>query len=203
AAHKKQMFTPYKNDYAYCWGVEAIFGDTRIGHSGGTTGVSAVFRRYIVSRYTIIVLSNYDNAASPVANTIEAILFDQPYSNPKQPIERYLYQALADLPLTEISTHFDDLLKNGDYQIQSSQVLNPVGYAFMGQQLMDLAIEVFKLNIRLFPDDANCYDSLGEAYMLKGDYDLSGQMYHKALEIDPGFENAKIMLKRLETLSGK
>ena len=67
----------------------------------------------------------------------------------------------------------------------------------MSEQKIDMAIEIFKLNIRLFPNEANPYDSLGEAYMIKGDIESSIKSYKNALEIDPNFQIAKEQLKKL------
>ena len=64
-----------------------------------------------------------------------------------------------------------------------------------------MAIEIFKLNTRLFPNIANTYDSLGEAYMLKGNKELAIQCYEKVLEIEPDNESAKSILKKLKEKS--
>jgi CubicO group peptidase (beta-lactamase class C family) len=74
---KEMMFTPFKSDYGYCWMVEHRHGNRMTGHSGGAPGVSAMFRRYLDDRYSLIVLSNYDGAARGVAGAIEDILFSQ------------------------------------------------------------------------------------------------------------------------------
>ena len=78
-----------------------------------------------------------------------------------------------------------------------------VGYTFIQEEKNQEAIEIFKLNITLFPDEANPYDSLAEAYMLDGNYNLSRKYYNKALEVDPAFDNAKQMLERLDELENK
>ena len=62
----------------------------------------------------------------------------------------------------------------------------------------DLAIAVFELNVRLFPDEANPYDSLAEAYLKKGDRAAAIERYAKALEVDPGFTHAREALDRLQ-----
>jgi len=75
-------------------------------------------------------------------------------------------------------------------------------FSFLIQRLredkIDMAIEIFKLNTRLFPNVANTYDSLGEAYMVKGNKQLAIQCYEKVLEIDPDNESAKSILKKLK-----
>ena len=56
---------------------------------------------------------------------------------------------------------------------------------------------VFKLNTNLFPESANAYDSLGEAYLMRGDIPLATANYEKALELDPESENARQMIEHL------
>lgn len=76
--------------------------------------------------------------------------------------------------------------------------LNALGYYFLGKQRYDDAIEVFQLNVDLFPESANPYDSLGEAYMKRGDRDLAIECYSKALAINPAMPSAKAALEQLE-----
>ncbi len=60
------------------------------------------------------------------------------------------------------------------------------------------AIEIFKLNVEMFPQNANAYDSLGEAYLESGDKSLAIQNYKKSIELNPKNENAVEKLKKLE-----
>ena len=203
ADSKKKMFTPFLEGYAYCWGIREEYDNFITSHSGGTSGVSAAFRRYTKDRYTLIVLSNYGGAATGVANTLEAIIFDQEYSPPKPRLGEFLYTVISEKGSDYFLSNYEDLLEMKGYQIRSPGLLNRAGYDLLFNQQVDMAITLFKLNILLFPDDANIHDSLGEAYMGKGDYSLSRKMYEKALELDPNFENAKKMLKRLDELESK
>jgi hypothetical protein len=78
--------------------------------------------------------------------------------------------------------------------------LNRIGYRLLGQQRFDDAIAAFRLNAEAYPQSANAFDSLGEAYVKHGDRDLAIRSYRKSLELDPGSENAK---KQLEALGAK
>ena len=51
----------------------------------------------------------------------------------------------------------------------------------MGMNNVDEAVATLKLNVEAFPASANTYDSLGEAYMLKGDTDSAIKNYKLAL----------------------
>jgi len=65
---------------------------------------------------------------------------------------------------------------------------------------LDMAVEMLKLNVTNYPASSNVYDSLGEAYMVRGDNILAIDNYEKSLLLDPDNENAK---QQLETLKGQ
>jgi hypothetical protein len=75
---------------------------------------------------------------------------------------------------------------------------NAMGYRLMGAGNMEAALEIFKLNVELYPKSANVYDSLGEAYLKLGDNENASTNYRKSLELNPENNNAKEALRRLE-----
>jgi len=75
---------------------------------------------------------------------------------------------------------------------------NELGYYLMGAGKMNEAIEIFKLNVKEYPESANVFDSLGEAYMNNDEKELAIRNYEKSLELNPNNNNAKEMLKKLE-----
>ena len=60
------------------------------------------------------------------------------------------------------------------------------------------ALEIFKLNVYLFPSSANVYDSVAEAYAANGHRDLAIKNYKRSLELDPENKNAVQQLKKLD-----
>lgn len=95
---------------------------------------------------------------------------------------------------------FFDTIKNGAdqtfYFLESE--FNALGYRFLGQSRFLEAIKVFKMNTELYPQSANVYDSLGEAYMLQGNDEQAIQNYERSLHLNPDNTNAKEMMKRLK-----
>jgi tetratricopeptide (TPR) repeat protein len=75
---------------------------------------------------------------------------------------------------------------------------NAVGYRLLGSGQLNDAIEVFKLNVELYPESANVYDSLGEAYMNSGDIENAKRNYRMSLRISPDNKNARERLRVLE-----
>lgn len=63
--------------------------------------------------------------------------------------------------------------------------LNFLGYQMLGQQKYDKAIEYFALNAKRNPKNANCFDSLGEAYKTKGDNKNAIKHLKKSLSLNP------------------
>jgi len=68
-------------------------------------------------------------------------------------------------------SEFDSL--HTKYQITDAGILNEFGYALYFANRVDDAITVFKVNIKLYPDAANGYDSLSEAYVQIGNIDMA------------------------------
>jgi tetratricopeptide (TPR) repeat protein len=78
------------------------------------------------------------------------------------------------------------------------RTMNFVGYQMLQQGKTDQAIHVFKLNAQLYPQSANVYDSLGEAFTKAGKKDLAIENYQKSLELDAQNKNAEKMLTELK-----
>lgn len=75
--------------------------------------------------------------------------------------------------------------------------MNAFGYSLLSTKQVNEAIEVFKLNVEAYPQSANVFDSLGEAYMVRGDKEKAIENYQRALAIDPTMESAKQALRKL------
>lgn len=75
--------------------------------------------------------------------------------------------------------------------------LNSCGYVLMAQKLFREAINLFTINVTLYPQSSNCYDSLGEAYLVAGMKDAAKSCYQYAVELNPKNENAKTQLEKL------
>lgn len=63
--------------------------------------------------------------------------------------------------------------------------LNNYGYNLINQKQFDKAIEILALNAQRNPKSANAWDSLGEAYALKGDKKNAITNFKKSLTLNP------------------
>lgn len=87
--------------------------------------------------------------------------------------------------------------KTDEYNFKESQ-LNSLGYTLLQLEKIKDAIEIFKLNVEVYPESFNVYDSLGEAYMINGDLDLAIDNYEKSLELNPNNKNANKMIEKIK-----
>lgn len=74
--------------------------------------------------------------------------------------------------------------------------LNRLGYEFMPDRA-ELAQKIFQLNVELFPDSWNVYDSLAESYMVQGDRRKAVELYEKSVAMNPQNQNGLEKLKEL------
>lgn len=61
-------------------------------------------------------------------------------------------------------------------------LINQIGYQLLFADKADDAIATFKANVERYPDSANVYDSLAEAYERGGRADLAAPLYEKAYQ---------------------
>ena len=76
-------------------------------------------------------------------------------------------------------------------------LLNRAGYQYLRLNSVPSALEVFKLNVALFPDSWNVYDSYGEALLVSGDREAAIKNYGKALELNPSSKSSSAILKKV------
>lgn len=75
------------------------------------------------------------------------------------------------------------LINEGDF--------NRIGYKLLRENKYDNAIEVFKINVALYPESSNVYDSLAEAYLRSGDSLQAFNFYNKSLDLNTGNRRAE------------
>ncbi|MGB5378628.1 tetratricopeptide repeat protein [Muriicola sp.] len=78
---------------------------------------------------------------------------------------------------------------------------NKAGYNFLGDQSFEEAQFIFHMITELYPQSANAWDSLAEAYWKSGDSTKAKEFYQKAVNLDPDGEtgvHARGMLKEIK-----
>lgn len=72
-----------------------------------------------------------------------------------------------------------------------------MGYAYLRQNEVDKAIEIFKINTVLYPKSSNTFDSLADAFLKKEDTINALENLKKALAINPENRRSKNTFKKI------
>jgi tetratricopeptide (TPR) repeat protein len=126
----------------------------------------------------------------------EAPAYDPYDPHPKRPVAEALLPIITEKGIESALQSYRALKQSNDYYVSENQ-LNALGYRLLSMKKVREAIEIFKLNVEAYPQSANVYDSLGEAYMMNGDKDPAIRNYQRAVELNPQNTNAIEMLKKL------
>ncbi|MCU0238021.1 MAG: serine hydrolase [Pyrinomonadaceae bacterium] len=207
AESKKKMFTPGLSNYGYGFNiVELPIGKTNektkiITHGGGINGFTCLITRAVDKKQTVIILDNVGLGQfhRKITTSIIGILNGQPAELPKKSIAETLYKIIKEKNVATAIAEYRKLkAANSSAYDFSERELNTLGYQFVEMKRIKDAIEIFKLNVEMFPNSANSYDSLGEAYLADNQKDLALVNYKKAVELDPKNSAAMLIVKRLE-----
>ena len=81
-------------------------------------------------------------------------------------------------------------------------LINQMGYQSLFAERFDEAITIFKTNVERYPNSANVYDSLAEAYERTGKLELAAPLYEKAQTLgqqnqDPNLQVYKTNFERV------
>ncbi|MBN1272410.1 MAG: serine hydrolase [Candidatus Aminicenantes bacterium] len=201
---QEKMVRPFiQENWGTLWRLGEAYGNKIAWHGGETAGVSAMFRRYLKDKLTLVILSNYHRAGRPLTWVVEPLLFGEAYELPKPTLGEFLFQEMKEKGTEKTAPHFEALIKEAGYVVRSQSDLNEFGYELLEEGWMDMALEIFKLNCRLFPDKPNTFDSLAEAYLKKGNLESALKYYEKALELNPKFSPSLMGLKKVKKLMEK
>jgi CubicO group peptidase (beta-lactamase class C family) len=181
------------------WFLGSHRGTRTIGHSGGDTGYSSQFLLLPDEGIGVIMACNYDRAPlGSISDGVLDILLGYEPTKPRQQIGLVFARVYAEEGLDSAKALYQRLeAEAADEHIFGDGQLNAVGYYFLRETQVAQAIEIFEYNVELYPDIANTYDSLGEAYMVNGDRELAIESYRKVLELNPESDNAKEKLTEL------
>jgi tetratricopeptide (TPR) repeat protein len=148
--------------------------ETRFPHLVGTPGFTEAFVHggSILGLYSD--LTGAQSAATALATLTENVGFDA---------------ALAEITADHATGSGKYFFLEGD--------LNRTGYMYIGQERYAEAVAIFKLNADIHPESWNVYDSLAEAYMKRGEWDLAVANYNRSIEINPENDNGRQMLEEI------
>ena len=119
--------------------------------------------------------------------------------DPSKDLVQLLMDAVRAKQYSVAEQRFKEFLDDPVHAYVSAEgQVNSLGYRFLNRGQTEDAIEIFKVNAKMYPNSSNVYDSLGEAYLKAGRKDLAFQQYAQCLKLDPTNANAAEMVKRLQ-----
>lgn len=188
------------HSYSYGWIVNTSISNTlRLSHSGSN---GTFWHTLIWYPNKDIYISYATNANSSkvesIAYAVAKIIFDENYT-PK-PIENNIYSYIMEYtkknPKSKSKELINLLKENYANDFTNSRILNTVGnliIRFKGN--LNWAIELFKMNIELYPNDGNLWDSLGDGYKENKQKQEAIKSYKKAIQL--GYKNSQKKLNEL------
>lgn len=195
-----EIFTPFLSEYAYGWRRPKRFNREIIEHSGSINGFSAYILRSPADRLTVIVLSNSDKTSGGKAGVnLTAIALGESYKVPVAQMSDVLALTIVRDGVDKAVKQYRELKASqpDKYDLREHQ-LDELGWDLLENDRANDAIEILKLNIEAFPTSANAYDSLGEAYFQRKNYEPALAAFKKFLELDPKSDHAKEMINKTE-----
>jgi tetratricopeptide (TPR) repeat protein len=135
---------------------------------------------------------DYIDGSDPVMKTILSYV-------PKKELSEMLLEALSANDLASaVKLYREYKADSTNAYINTERSINNLGYRLLEMKRLAHAIEIFKLNVESYPQSANTYDSLAEAYMMNGNKELAIKNYERSLELNPANSNAVEMLRKLK-----
>jgi len=130
-------------------------------------------------RYLSIISEDNEDAI-----TYDYLKVDDAFNTPSMYLENGDYDnALAGYLEIKKQDSTSVLLDEGNF--------NRIGYSLLRRKEYENAISVFKMNVVLYPESGNVYDSLGDAYLAHGDSLQAFNNYKKTLEYNDGNGKAR------------
>ena len=152
--------------------------------------------RSVHSRYTVFKDENH--ASIPYIGMFEGLKFV--FSDWQLPNETF------GLGLAAIDAHFMEVSVKYKQEVKTPEnLVNLLGYTYLQNNDIKNAIRVFSENVERYPESANAWDSLGEAYEKSMNDKEAARNYRKALNLatQQGNRNAAVYRRNLERVSGK
>ncbi|MFD2824699.1 serine hydrolase [Lacinutrix iliipiscaria] len=174
----------YENDKEVIW------------HNGRTGGYSSFAGFVPKTNKGVVILTN--NTADIGALSFRSLGGPTPLVAPKKSIVTLLKKEIQTSGIdSAIALYMSEKSNAATEYNFNEQALNTLGYELLNGEALDDALAIFKLNVNMYPNASNPYDSLGEAYLAKGDSVLAKKNYEKSLELNPANTNAVSVLESM------
>lgn len=161
-------------------------GNMENGFRKSMQKLDAVFNYYNPKglNYTFEVYDGQNHSQTPASTLSKAFSkFHSIFNIPESKIENILKSENKDL-VVELKSHYENLSKWIGYEKKpSANEINGFGYTCIYEKKYNDAIKIFEWGNKLYPKDANLYDSKGEALEKQGKNKEAKASYKTALSI--------------------
>jgi len=101
--------------------------------------------------------------------------------------------------LTAIKDHYKTFsAQQGAEFLPPEEIINNLGYQALQSGDTTKALELFQMNVDMYPKSYNVWDSMAEGLMDKGDFKKAIEYYEKSLALNPNNQNGKDMIKKMK-----
>ena len=187
--------------YGFGWMPFSKNNSQYVRHDGSTEGYSTLIRKNLSQNSDIIFLTNHGSALAMdgVTNGIDQILDSQTYVQPNIPLPNQIVNILNKEDIHAVVKMLKSTLTQSNKP--DERVLGRLGYTMQNNGKIEDAIELYKINLDLYPKSTNALYVLGEAYLSEKKYELAKEIYNRFLEVKPNSEYAteKLTLIRKRT----
>tara|TARA_R110002126_G_scaffold124451_1_gene266414 strand:+ start:28017 stop:29309 length:1293 start_codon:yes stop_codon:yes gene_type:complete len=169
-------------------------------HQGSSFNYESLIHYNLKEDVMVILMTNNKNLKlRNIAEAIENITKGNSFKIPQKSVYLSIRQKCYN-NVDDGIEYYKQLKKNypDTYNFSEEGELNRLGYKLIEKNQIKEAIKIFKLLVSEFPNSANPYDRLGEAYYLNGNNSMALQNYNKVLELNPNNTNAKKMIKKIK-----
>lgn len=152
---------------------------------------------------TFVFLKNGEEIGRIVESPANSLAVDiaQIYAGlapkPNYEVANYLLGQFEHNSTSEVDSLMSNKLRYWKRRVRNEGELNTLGYVLLAAERTEEALIAFKLNTLLFPDAANTFDSLAEAYLKLGDRELAVSNYLHSLRLNTGNDNARKVLQEI------
>ncbi|WP_394751109.1 serine hydrolase [Spongiimicrobium salis] len=207
-ATKKLYEDDDDNVMGYLW-QDLGFGEEEgffYSKSGDSNGVQSILLICPDSNYAQIIIANNQTEAATndwvsLYYKIEKDLIKYPKINLKSLLkDDFIKDKVSGKEKFNRLKEQDSIYFNTDL----TTALNSVGYDLLYiEKKPQEAIALFQFAIEEAPDNANLYDSLGEAYFVAKDYENARLNYAKSVALNPNNNNAKKYINEIDRVLKK
>jgi CubicO group peptidase (beta-lactamase class C family) len=165
------------------WFISSPPGPVMLRHGGGTGGYSTFLALDLSGRRAVVVLTNSWDVRP---DDLVSHLFDPAKPRTLPAVRLAVAKAFRSDGVAGAIARYRELKASASNAWAFDEFqLNTLGYWLWRRGLKTDAVAIFQLNVEMYPDASNPYDSLGEVYLEIGDTAQAIKNYKRSVELDP------------------